>query len=121
MRLLQNAVYNTLVKAEELLCESVSMPAISSGIFGFPKPLCAQVFFRTLKKFAHVQLKRLERSESEENFTLALKTVRLCNFDDETCEIFRDEFERQLTDEEAEALAEPELSKQATQATQGEL
>ena len=45
INLLQNAVMNTLLKADELGCESVSIPAISSGIFGFPKPLCSEVFF----------------------------------------------------------------------------
>jgi len=29
---------------------SISFPAISSGIFGFPKDLCAQVFFKTLSR-----------------------------------------------------------------------
>ena len=57
MNLLHNAILNTLKKAEELKCESVSIPAISSGIFGFPKPLCAEVFFLTLKKFVYLQKK----------------------------------------------------------------
>lgn len=39
--LLASAVMNTLIMAEKLECKSVSIPAISSGIFGFPKPLCA--------------------------------------------------------------------------------
>ena len=47
--LLHSAVYNTLAVANQLECKSVSIPAISSGIFGFPKPLCAKVFFRALK------------------------------------------------------------------------
>lgn len=50
-QLLANAVINTLKKANELGCSSVSIPAISSGIFGFPKPLCAQVFFMSLQAF----------------------------------------------------------------------
>ena len=29
--------------------ESISFPAISSGIFGFPKDLCAKIFFDTIK------------------------------------------------------------------------
>ena len=51
VNLLANAIMNTLLKANELGCESVSIPAISSGIFGFPKPLCAEVFYKNLKKF----------------------------------------------------------------------
>ena len=46
--LLHSAVYKTLLKAEELECKSIAMPAISSGIFGFPKPLCAQTFFKAI-------------------------------------------------------------------------
>ena len=51
INLLFNAVYNTLKKAEEIKCKSVSIPAISSGIFGFPKPLCARVFFEAIKTY----------------------------------------------------------------------
>ena len=49
--LLYSAVYNTLKKANELNCQSVSIPAISSGIYGFPKRLCAKVFFQAIKQF----------------------------------------------------------------------
>ena len=87
---------NTLIKADELGCKSVSIPAISSGIFGFPKPLCAKVFYLVLKKFVQNALEK--EVENEEEPRLALETVRLCNFDDETCEIFREEFLNQLTE-----------------------
>ena len=82
--LLYKAIYNTLVKADELDCKSVSIPAISSGIFGFPKPLCARVFFEALKNFA-ADSKKTEKK-------LKLELVRLSNFDIETTEIFQDEF-----------------------------
>ena len=51
VELLYNAIMNTLKKADELECSSVSIPAISSGIFGFPKLLCAYVFFHALSMF----------------------------------------------------------------------
>ena len=85
VNLLMHTVFNTLKKANELGCESVSIPAISSGIFGFPKPLCAKVFFYTLAKFVQIA--------QQTNTELTLKLVRLCNFDDETCIIFRCQFD----------------------------
>ena len=49
--LLYNAIYNPLVVANKIGCKSISFPAISSGIFGFPKQLCAEVFFSAIKDF----------------------------------------------------------------------
>ena len=54
INLLLHSVFNTLKKANELECTSISIPAISSGIFGFPKPLCAKVFFYALTKFVEI-------------------------------------------------------------------
>ncbi len=68
--------------AEELDCKSVSIPAISSGIFGFPKPLCAKTFFYAIERYC------------EENKLGSLQDVRLTNFDEETTDIFQAEFEK---------------------------
>jgi putative ATPase len=38
---LYDAVYNAMLMADKLKCRSIAIPAISSGIFGFPGPLCA--------------------------------------------------------------------------------
>lgn len=80
---LYSAVMSTLKMAEKLECASVAIPAISSGIFGFPKPLCAQTFFNAIEKFCE---------DSPEG--MCLKDVRLTNFDQETTGIFYDEFEK---------------------------
>ena len=77
INLLSSAVMNTLIKANKIECKSVSIPAISSGRYGFPKPLCAKVFYANLKRFV--------RAVKQQNATLKLKTVRLTNFDNETC------------------------------------
>ena len=87
-QLLANAVINTLKKANELGCSSVSIPAISSGIFGFPKPLCAHVFFLSIESFTRSVIAQGAEEKP------ALKTIRLCNFDNETCLIFRAAFDK---------------------------
>ena len=46
-----NAVFNALKMANSLGCKSIAIPAISSGIFGFPVPLCAQVIFSAIHNF----------------------------------------------------------------------
>jgi O-acetyl-ADP-ribose deacetylase (regulator of RNase III) len=61
------------MKANELECKSISIPAISSGIFGFPKPLCAKTFFKAIEDFW------IKMNEDEEK--LLLKEIRLTNFD----------------------------------------
>jgi putative ATPase len=72
--------------ANKLGCKSVSIPAISSGIFGFPKTLCAQVFFCAIKDFV------VAANENTINATRFLKKVRLTNYDSETAKIFEEEF-----------------------------
>ena len=95
---------NTLKAANQLKCKSVSIPAISSGIFGFPKPLCAQVFFSVLKMYVAKALKAGEQLE--------LENVRLCNFDTETCTIFAKEFIKHAVAPEEEKEEEEEMKEE---------
>ncbi|AEH51918.1 macro domain-containing protein [Pseudothermotoga thermarum] len=73
---LYKAVKNVLSKAQELGLKTISIPAISSGIFGFPKDECAKVFLKAIKDFL------------SENPKTTLEEIRLCNIDKETSEIF---------------------------------
>ena len=67
------------------------MPAISSGIFGFPKVLCAKTLFRAAEEFA------ASRADDPEK-RFYLKKVRFTNFDQETVGIFQNEFKNRYTD-----------------------
>jgi putative ATPase len=81
---LREAIWNSLAKADELGLQSISLPAISSGIFGYPKEDCAEVFFEVVPQYIR------------EHKTTNLHVVRLSNFDYPTTAIFRDEFNVQF-------------------------
>lgn len=48
---LELAVLGCLQVADELKLTSISMPAISTGIFGFPKERAAKIIFNALEKY----------------------------------------------------------------------
>ena len=73
---LASAVRGALDLAEKHGLGSVSMPGISSGIFGFPKPLCAQVMLGSIQAWL------AEHPES------CVREVNTCNIDGETAQIF---------------------------------
>ena len=79
--LLEMAVRNSLEKAAELNLKSIALPAISSGIFRFPKTLCAEIMFQVAMAFAK------ERESS-------VKEIRFTNFDKETVDIFVNELRK---------------------------
>ena len=73
---LRRAVWNVLTLAELYNLRSVSLPAISSGIYGFPKPLCAQILLAAAREFL---------SQPD----IMLQEVVMCNFDSATVKIFQ--------------------------------
>ncbi|MCX8022674.1 MAG: macro domain-containing protein [Syntrophorhabdaceae bacterium] len=50
-RKLRDAVKNTLKMASDKGFKSISMPAISAGIFGFPKDRCAEIIVEETKRY----------------------------------------------------------------------
>ena len=84
---LTSAVRNTLKTAENYGCHSVAIPAISSGIFGFPKRLCAKTLFDTVETFAR-------DAKAKKIYIEYLQAVRFTNFDKETYDIIQQEFQR---------------------------
>jgi O-acetyl-ADP-ribose deacetylase (regulator of RNase III) len=79
---LKSAVMNSLKLASEKKLSTISFPAISSGIFGFPKDECAKLLVGEAVNF----LKKEETS--------SLTVVEFCIYDDETLGHFKKEFEK---------------------------
>ena len=79
---LRRAVQQTLLLASEHNLGSVSMPAISSGIFGFPKDRCAKILVSETLIFL--------QSKQE----TSLQIIEFCIFDEETLAHFRQEFDK---------------------------
>jgi O-acetyl-ADP-ribose deacetylase len=79
---LKNAVLNSLLLASEKGLRSVSMPAISSGIFGFPKDRCATILVGESVAF----LKKQAGS--------SLQLIEFCIYDDLTLGHFKKEFKK---------------------------
>jgi O-acetyl-ADP-ribose deacetylase (regulator of RNase III) len=79
---LKNAVTSSLKLASGKGLKSVSMPAISSGIFGFPKDRCAAI----LVKQAHDYL--ISTPET------SIETIEFCVYDVLTMGHFRTEIEK---------------------------
>lgn len=80
---LRKAVQSSLKLAADKGFKSISMPAISSGIFGFPKDRCAKILIGESKRFL----------EDGMNNT-SIQTIEFCIFDDETLGYFKSEFDK---------------------------
>lgn len=72
---LADAVSGSLQVADELKCKSIAFPAISTGIFGFPKERAARIIFKTIEEYFSSNAS-------------GLKVVRLVLWDDETVKVF---------------------------------
>lgn len=79
---LKNAILNSLKLASGKGLKSISIPAISSGIFGFPKDRCAEILVSEASNYI------------KENPKTSLEIVEFCIYDDTTLEHFKREFDR---------------------------
>jgi O-acetyl-ADP-ribose deacetylase len=84
--LLASAARSALEAADGLGLESVSMPGISSGIFGCPKDTCARILVEESIAF-------LAREPAP-----SVRLLRLCNIDAPTTEAFAAAFDRAFPD-----------------------
>ena len=76
------AVYGSLQQSDRLGLASIAIPALSTGIFGFPKPLAARVILTTIQEYV------------AENAAASLKIIRLVLFDQETVKAFLNAWEQ---------------------------
>ena len=74
------AINNVLILAQQNGFKSISIPAISTGIFGFPKDKYAKILVAESIKFLKDN-KTLSRS--------ALALIEFCIYDEETLEQFK--------------------------------
>ena len=78
---LQNAVRNSLALASLKKFQSISIPAISTGIFGFPKDRCAEILVSEAVNFIH------------KNPHSSLEIIEFCVYGDDTFSYFSKQLE----------------------------
>ena len=82
--------------AKLIKVDSVSIPAISSGVLGFPKDECAEIIIKRVAQWFALQFKLAEDMTRDNGIDIKtalsrvtrLKKVRLCNFDNQTVQVF---------------------------------
>ena len=79
---LRSAVKSCLDLATQNAFKSISIPAISSGIFGFPKDRCAKILIDETKKFV------IQKENS------SIELIEFCLIDSDTIRVFQKEFEK---------------------------
>jgi O-acetyl-ADP-ribose deacetylase (regulator of RNase III) len=80
---LASAVRAALARAEEVGAKFVALPAISTGVFGFPVERAARISISAARTFARN--------------AQAVSVILFCLFDERTFEIFRDELASPLS------------------------
>jgi len=80
---LADAMTGSLRVADELKLSSIALPAISTGIFGFPKDRAARIIFSSIEKYF------------VENSSSTVKTVKLVLFDQSSVDVFMKTWQNQ--------------------------
>ena len=96
--LLRRACVESLRLAAKLKLCSIAFPAISSGIFGMPKSICARGMFQAMEEF----------SSSTDAEISTLRDVRIVIIDDETVNAFREVFVTRYTSTETSSRISPD-------------
>jgi O-acetyl-ADP-ribose deacetylase (regulator of RNase III) len=80
---LKNAALNSLKLADENNLKSISFPAISAGIFGFPIESCAEIMLKTTIEYL--------------NGHTGLQKVIFCLFGNDSYQVFANQLKREIT------------------------
>ena len=80
---------NILQQAYDLNYKSISIPPISSGIFGYPKKECANIFYEVIEEFLTHQIKQMKL---DNNNKCCLEDIRMVIIDHPTFQVFKNEF-----------------------------
>ncbi len=107
--LLHQACLESLRLAAQLELCSIALPAISSGIFGMPKTICATVMFDAVEEFS---------SSTDAEFS-TLRDVRIVIIDDETISFFREEFVKRYTSQETSPTKPTHQERPSTEGQKG--
>jgi O-acetyl-ADP-ribose deacetylase (regulator of RNase III) len=79
---LKNATLNSLKVADENNLKSISFPAISTGIFGFPISRCAEIMLKTAIEYLKSQT--------------SLEKVVFCLFGQESYQVFENQLNKEI-------------------------
>ncbi len=80
---LKNAALNSLKLADENNLKSISFPAISAGIFGFPIEKCAEIMLKTTIEYINGQT--------------GLQKVIFCLFGDDSYQVFANQLKQEIS------------------------
>jgi len=80
---LSYAIKNVLILATQNGFKSISIPAVSTGIFGFPKDKCAKILLEESIRFVNNNPASIRE----------LELIEFCIYDDETLEQFKLKFD----------------------------
>ncbi|XP_053554018.1 protein mono-ADP-ribosyltransferase PARP14 [Bombina bombina] len=108
-RLLRNAIESSLELAAENGHSSIGIPAVSSGIFGFPEDLCVHTIVESVQQFVDRQeknsIKRIHFVDTSDTIIQCFINVLKAKFGDQNCEASakhstkgRDEIQRPSVD-----------------------
>ncbi len=77
---LKNATLNSLKVAEENNLKSITLPAISTGVYGFPLNACARIMLTTVKEYL--------------TSTTKIERILFALFDDQSFKAFKDQLKK---------------------------